>query len=347
MNKKILLSICILFITYCSLGQKSNVYKYYKYVNKAELARDIHKDKKASKYYEKSFKYNRPFAKDAFQYMWVYANKHYGSESTALQCAMFNAQRGMLWKKSLKKDTVFYKKITSIKDTTQLTIIPSLKNALDSLLHMDQQVRISDTIPMKQIALTDSMNMQKLAELFESYGYINEDNAGERAITVIQMIFIHNSKTQTEEPPFYILENAVRAGTFDGREYMYLYDLCQYFRNDIINISDSTRKDSRFGTSMYQYLTVGDILFIYPPKNIKKTNANRKSLLMAETWKDYEKKLINTFRNGGAGFVQLTPMTFSSTEEEDEKKDELKQEIISGKVKGKYIKGERFILPWF
>ena len=338
MNKFFLLFIGLFYMVCCALGQRENVYKYYNYVNKAELARDLCKNKKASKCYEKAFQYNKPFSKDVFQYLWIYANFHFGNESKALQYARFNAQRDMLWTHLLKKDTVFYQKISIIKDTTISTIIPSLKNALDSLLHVDQYVRVSDTISVRQMALTDSMNMQSLIKLFESYGYINEDNAGDKAFLVIKMIFIHNSKTQTEELPFYILENAVRSGTLDGREYMYLYDLCQYYRNDILNHFSSIRHDSRFGTSMDQYLTVDDILFIYPPRNIKKVNANRKSILMTETWKDYEKKLINTFLDDGAGFVQITPVSFPSLEEEIEKKSDLKQEIDSGKVKGKYIK---------
>ena len=76
-----------------------------------------------------------------------------------------------------------------------------------------------------------------------------------------------------------------------------------------------------------------------------KVNANRKSILMAETWKDYETKLINTFLAGGYGFVKLTPIAFASKEEEKEKQNELQQEIDSRKVKGRYIKGERLVFP--
>ena len=337
MNRYITLLVCFLLIYNFTFGQKTNVHKYYKYVNKAELARDLFKNKKANKYYEKAFKYNKPFSRDAFQYMWVYANKHYGSEKTALQCAIYNAQRDMLWTHLLKTDSLFYKKITVIKDSTQSTVIPSLKAALDSLLHVDQVFHNLDTVSTRTMVTTDSMNMQKLVRLFETYGYINEDNAGDKAILVIQMIFIHNSKTQIENPPFYILEKAVQAGTFDAREYIYLYDLCQYYRNCIYNSSATIKRDSRFGTDMNQYQTVGDMLFIYPPENIMKVNANRKALLMTETWRDYEKKLINTFLSGGYGFVQMTPVVFTSKKEEEDRQNKLKGEIDSGKVKGKYI----------
>ena len=345
MKKFLIISIGFLFINYGAFGQKHNVYKYYKYVNKAELARNLSQNKKANKFYERAFKYNKPFSKDALQYMWVYTNKHYGSESTALQCATFNAQREMLWPRQLMTDSAFYQKISVIKDTTQSTVIPSLRAALDSLLQVDQQVHSSDTTSMNQMVTTDSLNMLKLASLFKTYGYINEDNAGEKACLVISIIFIHYSKTQTEDPPFHILENAVQGGTFDAREYMYLYDYCWYFRNEIYHLSDTIKRNSRFGTDMNQYQTVGDFLFIYPPKNMKKVNANRKSILMAETWKDYEIKLIDTFFEGGYGFVQLTPVTFASKEEEEERLNELKQEIDSGKVKGKYIKSERKVSP--
>lgn len=345
MKKFLIISIGFLFINYGAFGQKHNVYKYYKYVNKAELARNLSQNKKANKFYERAFKYNKPFSKDALQYMWVYANKHYGNESTALQCATYNAQRGMLWTRQLMTDSIFYKKIAVIKDTTQSTVIPSLKVALDSMLHVDQLYHASDTVSVKSMVTTDSMNMQKLLRLFETYGYINEDNAGDKALLVITMIFIHFSKTQTEAPPFQVLEDAVRAGTFDAREYMYLYDYCWYFRNEIYHLSDTIKRNSRFGTDMNQHQTVGDMLFIYPPENTRKINANRKSILMAETWKDYEKKLINTFFEGGYGFVQLTPVTFASKEEEEERLNELKQEIDSGKVKGKYIKSERKVSP--
>ena len=226
MKNYFILTIVFLLTTCCCYGQEADVYKYYKFVNKAELARDLRKNKKASKYYEKAFKYNRPFSKDLFQYLWLYSNFHYGNESNALQYATYNAQREMLWTHLLKKDSVFHQKITIIKDTTRSTVIPSLRAALDSLLQVDQQVHSSDTSSMNQIVTTDSLNMQKLASLFETYGYINEDNAGEKACLVISLIFIHYSKTQTDDPPFHILEDAVRAGTFDAREYMYLYDFC-------------------------------------------------------------------------------------------------------------------------
>ena len=345
MNKSFLVTVGLFLIACCTFGQDRNVYKYYKYVNKAELARVLSKNKKANRYYEKAFKCNRPFSRDASQYMWVYANKHYGNESTALQCATYNAQRGMLWTRQLMTDSIFYKKIAVIKDTTQSTVIPSLKVALDSMLHVDQLYHASDTVSVKSMVTTDSMNMQKLLRLFETYGYINEDNAGDKALLVITMIFIHFSKTQTEAPPFQVLEDAVRAGTFDAREYMYLYDFCWYFRNEIHNSSDTIKRNSRFGTDINQYQTVGDFLFIYPPKNMKKVNANRKSILMAETWKDYEIKLIDTFLEGGYGFVNLTPIAFASKEEEKGRQNELRQEIDSGKVKGKYIKGERLVFP--
>lgn len=345
MDRTFLLTIVFFLIFCCTFGQDRKVYKYYKYVNKAELARDLSKDKKASKYYEKAFKYNRPFSRDAFQYMWVYANKHYGKEPMALRCAIYEARRETLWIRQLMTDSVFYPKIAVIKDTTQSTVIPSLKATLDSILHVDQLFHGSDTVSVKSMIMTDSINMQKLVRLFETCGYINEDNAGDKAFLVISMIFIHFSKTQTEDPPFHILENAVRAGTFDAREYMYLYDFCWYFRNEIHHPSDTIKRDSRFGTDMNRYQTVGDMLFIYPPENMGKVNANRKSILMAETWKDYETKLINTFLAGGYGFVKLTPIAFASKEEEKEKQNELQQEIDSRKVKGRYIKGERLVFP--
>ncbi len=239
-----------------------------------------------------------------------------------------------------------YQNILTIKDTTPTTIIPSLKASLDSLRSADHRVRTSDSISIEQMGLTDSLNMQKLVNLFETYGYINEDNAGGKAFLTIEMIFIHNSKTQKQDPPFYILENAVRVGSMNARDYMALYDFCQYFRNANNNPTDFSRRDSYFGTGMEQHLWEGEYLFVFPPKNIKQVNKNRKSIMMAETWRDYEKKLIKTFKSGGAGFVQVTPMQFSSTEEENESINELKREIDSGKVKGRYIKGERFSFQW-
>jgi len=342
MNRYSILFIGFLLISCYAFGQKNNVYNYYKYINKAELARGLSKDKRASKYYEKAFEFNRPFSSDILQYLWLYANRHYGNESKALQYAVYSAQRQMLSTKYFKKDSAFCQNISLIKDTTQSTIIPSLRDTLDSMRRIDMQVRLVDTISFERLKLTDSLNMQKIVKLFEAYGYINEDNAGDRAFNIITLIFVHCSKTQTEEPPFYILENAVRNGTFDARVYICLYDFCLQFRNEIFY--DTIKRDSRFGTGMEQYKIVGDMLFIYPPEDVKKVNSNRELISMAETWRDYEKKLIRTFLNGGAGFAQTTPLFFSSKEEENEKKEVLKREIDSGKVKGKYIKGEGFSL---
>lgn len=346
MKKFLLLSIGLFFLSYCTFGQSNNLYKYYKYVNKAELARNSFKNKKASKYYEKAFKFKKPFEKDAWQYMWVYANRHYGNETTALQCATYNAQRKMFGTAAFKNDSIFYKNITIIKDTTPKTIIPELMDALDSIREKDRQVRLSDTIQAEQRTLTDSLNLLKLVQLFETYGHIDEDNAGGKAFLTIQMVFIHNSKTQKQEPPFYILENAVRSGSMDARDYISLYDFCQYFREETNSPTDSSVRDSYFGTGMEQHLWEGEYLFVFPPKDIKQVNKNRKSMMVAETWNDYEKKLIYAFRNGGAGFVQITPKQFSSTEDENESINEFIRKIDSGEVKGKYIKGERFGSQW-
>ena len=53
------------------------------------------------------------------------------------------------------------------------------------------------------------------------------------------------------------------------------------------------------------------------------------------------KKAIQTFTDGGYGFASITPMMFSSAEEENESIKELIRQIDFGEVKGKYIKGER------
>lgn len=94
------------------------------------------------------------------------------------------------------------------------------------------------------------------------------------------------------------------------------------------------------GTGFDHYMAYGNTLFIYPPDNILGINENRKSLGVGETWSDFEKKLIVTFMNCGAGFVKMNTAVGGGENSEAMKASQIRAEMDSGKINGKYVTRE-------
>lgn len=334
--------ILLLGASVCLSWGQNNPKKYYEYINKAELAYlqmsdDNDLGQKAAQYYEKAFAANRPFSKDLRYYLSLYADKKQGCLDVALECAHILAQRGMLWPKWYDADTAFQRTLYLIKDTTRVITDPKLVATLDSLRARDQRIRTCSRQlgedADKATAETDSVNMQSLIELFRQYGYLNEDNAGELYANIIELIFIHNSKTRTAELPFDVVEKAVKEGTYDARSYMDFYDECLTWR-----CPGDTICETRYGLGFNSNMVIGNTLFIYPTGDVKEIDACRKALGVSETYADYEKKLENAFLSNGAGFVpRLNIEDWGSEEEDAQTAAEARADIDSGKVKGRYV----------
>lgn len=334
MKNSILILIFLLGFFYLSNGQ-NNHKKYYKNINKAELLYDVCQFKKSAAYYERAFNCMSPFSRDINTYLMLYSYQHCGKEAIALKYAHALAQRDDLWPKLYIGDTVFQNKLNVIKDTTMVLVNPLLKQALDSLRARDQRVRkscLNSDEMNRQVAIIDSANMEDLIDLFQQYGSVNECNAGAIANLVVELIFLHNSKTRDIDIPFHILEDAVRQGTYDARSYMHLYDDCMTWR-----LESGQPENTRYGTGFEYYMAFGNTLFIYPPNNIRRINKNRASLGIGETWNDFEKKLIETFMNCGAGFVTMNNAVGGGKNSEEKEVSKIRAEIDSGKINGKYV----------
>lgn len=334
--KKILFT-TLLCSVLCVLSAQSRkqVQEYYYWINQAELAYDANQLEKSATFYERAFNQMVPFSRDINMYLLLYSYYHYGKADVALNYAHTLAQRDDLWPKRYIGDTIFQNKLQVIKDTTVVLVTPLLKQALDSLFARDQSVRkscLNSDEMGRKAAITDSANMKILLDLFQQYGSVNECNAGERAYVIVELIFIHNSKTRDVDLPFYVLENAVKQGTYDARSYMHLYDDCMTWRS-----TPGQSQGTRYGTGFDHYMAYGNTLFIYPPDNILETNENRKSLGVSETWNDFEKKLIVTFMNCGAGFVKMNTAVGGGENSETVKALQIRAEMDSGKINGKYV----------
>ncbi len=333
MKKNILIAAFFLGIL-CSSNGQNNHKQYYKNINRAELLYDARQFKKSAAFYERAFNKMTPFSRDIDKYLLLYSYNHCGKEDVALKYAHVLAQRDDLWPKRYIGDTVFQNKLKVIKDTTMVLVNPFLKQAIDSLRARDQRVRksCSNSDEMnRQVAIIDSANMKNLLDLFQQYGFVNECNGGNLAVLTVELIFLHNSKTRNIDLPFHILEGAVRQGTYDARSYMHLYDDCMTWRSE-----SGQPVSTRYGTGFEHYMAYGNTLFIYPPDDVRRINKNRDSLGIGETWNDFEKKLIATFMNCGAGFVMMNiAVGGGGTEEKEASK--IISEIDSGQINGKYV----------
>lgn len=340
--KRQLFIILLLGTSVCLVWGQNNPKEYYEYINEAELACLQMSDEndlgqKAARCYEKAFAANRPFSKDLRQYLLLYSYNKQGRMDVALECAHILAQRGMLWPKWYDADTAFQRTLYLIKDTTRVITDPELVAALDSLRTRDRNfrngVRRWDDESFQAVAALDSANMQSLVELFQQYGHINEDNAGELYASTIELLFIHNSKTRTAELPFDVIEKAVKEGTYDARSYMDFYDECLNWRWD-----RKSAFQSWYGLGFNSNMVIGNTLFIYLTGDVKEIDAHRKALGVSETYADYEKKLENAFLSNGAGFVpRLNIEDWGSEEEDAQAAAEARADIDSGKVKGRYV----------
>ena len=341
------LIILLLGASVCLSWGQNNPKKYYEYINEAELAYlqmsdDNDLGQKAANCYEKAFAANRPFSKDLRYYLFLYSDNKQGRLDVALECAHTLAQRGMLWPKWYDADTAFQRTLYLIKDTTRVITDPELVAALDSLRTRDRNfrnnVRRWDDETFQAVAALDSANMQSLVELFQRYGHLNEDNAGELYASTVELLFIHNSKTRTAELPFDLIEKAVKEGTYDARSYMDFYDECLNWR-----WNRESSFQSRYGLGFSSHIVIGNTLFIYPTGDVTEIDAQRKALGVSETYADYEKKLESAFLMNGAGFVpRLNIEDWGGEEEDAQAASEARANIDSGKVKGRYInKGDK------
>ncbi len=333
---RLFLIFALLFSIIFSYGQK-NVKKYYYYINKAELAYCKENYNSSSDYFEKAFKEMTPFSRDLFCYFKLYHKHHVGDKKTIIEQAYILAQRDLLYIESYQENSELYKILKSIKDTTKITIIKPLVDSLQSITDLDQSLRLNKISftdeDSQQIAIIDSINIERILSLYKEYGTINENNAG-LFYRLISLVLFHNSKTSLIELPFEFLKNEVRKGNLDARQYMSMYDECHANREEFYG--PKYKPMIQYGTDMKHHIIIGKTLFIYPPKNIKQINKNRKAIGIYESWDDFKVKLIYTFQTDDYKFVNIQTEIWGSDEETQKVEMKTRKEIDDKKFEGEY-----------
>jgi hypothetical protein len=327
----------LLFSISFSQGQK-NVKKYYEYVNKAELAICKSKYQAASKYYEKAFKYHKPFRRDlalSFKINYKYIENY----ELAIQNFIILAQTGIDDLTEIIDDTIKYqvmwKYIKNIVDTTKLTLNMDLVSSINTMRHDDQSVRLAsydnDTLRSQAIYRTDSVNYKKILEIYEKYSSINEYTA--KTVTPLYFILLHNSRYGYDPKEIWFEE--VKKGNIDARTYMELEDQC---KTAIIDKMEGINNDPIYGTNYNFIFAINNTLFIFEPENINEIEKNRNEIYISETWNDYIKKVKYIYFKQNQDFHFLSYKTiidYSMTSEELIEK--LKKEIDENQVKGVYF----------
>jgi hypothetical protein len=291
----------------------------------------------SSDYFEKAFKEMTPFTKDIYCYFKLYNTHHAGDKKTIIEQAHVLAQRDLLYFDNFQGNIELYNILKSTKDTTKITIIKPLVDSLQSIYDIDQSLRINKISftdeELQQIAKIDSINIERILLLYKEYGTINENNAG-LFYRIISVVLFHNSKTSLIELPFDFLKDEVRKGNLDARQYMSMYDECHANREAFYG--PQYKPMIQYGTDMKHHIIIGKTLFIYPPKNVKQINKNRKAIGINETWDDFKVKLIFTFQADDYKFVNIQEEIWGSDEETQKVEMETRKEIDDKKYKGEY-----------
>ncbi len=336
MKKRNFLLAFLLILTICVFGQK-NVKKYYYYINKAELAYCKENYNSSSDYFEKAFREMTPYTKDIYCYFKLYNTHHVGDKKTIIEQAHILAQRDLLYYDKFEENAELYNILKCIKDTTKITIIKPLIDSLQTILDLDQSLRLNKLSftdeELREIAFIDSINIGRILSLYKDYGTINENNAG-LFYRLISLVLFHNSKTSLIELPFEFLKNEVRKGNLDAREFMSMYDECNANREAFYG--PQYKPMIQYGTDMKHHIIIGKTLFIYSPKNFKQINKNRKAIGIYESWDDFKVKLIYTFQADDYKFVNIQEEIWGSDEETQKVEMETRKEIDDKKYEGEY-----------
>lgn len=333
MNRYSILFIGFLLISCYAFGQKNNVYNYYKYINKAELAICDSNYQKASDCYHSVFAIKRANIRDAYFAFKLNHLYHYNL-GRACEAFHFLVQAG---DKAYDEygpfidDTTAYPELWNcmkiISDTTKSLVDRNLYNALVEIRKADQQVRTayyeSGEIAYATIAHTDSLNFQKVQQIFKQYKAIDEYISG--SAVMLSAVFVHFARLGFTTPDVYY-EEMVKNGKLSAASYMQNYDYCYH---TIYKADENTT----YGTNISYIYVINNTFFIRYPKDIKQINRNRKKLNTAETWEDYVKKVMYVCHEESS--FRFYPLQMTSNQEQMEKDERARYD--SGEVKGVYF----------
>lgn len=327
----------VIFLISTSTAQKTNLKRYYYWINKAELAIYDSAYSYASDCYSKAFRHHTPFGRHASQAFRL--NCYYtGNVQRAAQCFHYLAQMGNQpsWyiEDTVKHDEL-WRTITIISDTTKSLVIPELHDELENIKATDQAVRRmyfdDEEEQAKAIRETDSLNMSRLIGLYKRYPVINDYTAGMGALMTPQ--FIHYAREFNYNPEK-LLYNEVLKGNIYAGEYTNLIDICEC---ELLRpVDGGVRPATIYGTNPTFFFIVDSVGFIIQPDDVKRVNKSRKRILMSETWEDLARKYRYRYKyNTDFVFFPLKTLFYTS---EDARRviDDAINDIDSGSKKGEY-----------
>ena len=338
--KKILFTVLLCSVL-CVLSAQSRkqVRQYYYWINQAELAICDSNYQRASECYHTAFAIKRPCIRDAAFAFKLHTEYLYDLER-ACEAFHFLALSGDKAYFSdgdpYVDDTVTYAElwqhIKLISDTTQSLVIEDLWNKAHEMSRLDQQVRFAsyenDSVASATIAHTDSLNFQKMQQVFKQYKNFSEYHSGFGG-GFSSALFIHFARMGFASPDVFLLK-MVKRGDCPPANYICTYDCCYH---SIIKNDDKTT----YGTDPSYTYIINNTLFIRYPDNVKQIDRNRKKLNFAETWADYVKKVLYVNqRKEGFWFYPKQFVIHGDEAEEEQREKEERARYDSGEIKGAY-----------
>ncbi len=326
---RIFLTITHLFCILFSYGQK-NIKKYYKYVNKAELAICDFEYEKASQYYEKAFSAHTPFIFDLYNASRVNV-KFTKNYDLALKYAKILQERNFeisaVYSAIDPKDSLVIQRFKNIEDSIKPLVNKNLMLILDQMLEEDQKEAKTSQEQYEKCKIHHT-NILKLAELKKEYGSLTEQKVGFYEYSPINIIMVHAAQNQMS--PQELMLQDVLNGNINAENYM------QYFDLYILNFGERTL----YGTGWFDIYISNNILFINYPEDISKCNEARKKINIAETFEDYVKKAKYQYINGNFQMV-TTCKTFMDEAELKQMMQEIDEEHQKGIYKREYVIREK------
>lgn len=336
---KIIACLCIMALSFGLQAQPKQVVKQYNYwINQAELAICDSNYQKASDCYHQAFSIKRPCTRHAY---FAFQLNQLFSYNLERACEAFHFlvlagdkayyEDGSPYLDDTTAFTELWHCMKTISDTTKSLVDENLYNALSEICKEDQQVRFadyeSDEEAYATMGHTDSLNFQKVRQIFKQYKNIDEYNSG-RAV-MLNAVFIHFARCGFTTPDVYYAK-MVKNGNFPDGSYMNLYDQCYH---TIFKADDKTT----YGTDPSYIYVIKNTFFVRYPDDIQKVNKNRKKLNSAETWADYMKKVMYVYYNDTP--FRFYPQQFvvygdDATQEQIEKDE--RDRYDRGEVKGVY-----------
>ena len=335
--KFIYLILSLIFLSKIACGQ-SMVKQYNYYINQAELAICDSNYQRASDCYQTAFAIKRPCIRDAHLAFKLHTGYLYNLERA---CADFHflVQSGtkafFMDGTPYLEDTTAYRELWQcmkvISDTTKSLVNVDLYNALEEIRREDQRVRTTcyenDDLHGAAVDHTDSMNFQKLQQIFQQYQDINEYNSG--CAVMMSAVFIHFARLRLTTPDVFY-EKLVKSGNLSAAGYMQNYDYCYHC---IYKADENTT----YGTSPSYTYVINNTFFIRYPENIKQVNRNRKKINAAETWEDYVKKVMYVYHNDSPfRFYPKQTMFYGDQDVQEQMEKDERVRYDSGEVKGMY-----------